>query len=248
MKKYLILIAAFLLFPALTAFAVPCNTIALYLDSASYSANVGNTTPVTITTYSPAACAASVSTLESDFSGSYAIVPATGTVIDCQGATCSYSVGAASATTTKAFSVGCDAAGTYNLQAYNNLTNNTSTVSTLTCNSTTTAPSITSFAASPSSIASGQSSTLSWVIATSSNPATSASIDNGIGSVSTSSGSSVVSPTVTTVYTLSANNANGTTTASTTVTVTAPSSNPITTFLIKGASLILKGLSLIIRG
>ena len=81
------------------------------------------------------------------------------------------------------------------------------------------APTITSFIASSSTIASGASSTLSWVIATSSNSATSASIDNGIGTVSTSSGTYVVAPTTTTTYTLSANNANGTTTASVTVTV-----------------------------
>ena len=111
--------------------------------------------------------------------------------------------------------------------------------------STSSVPAITYFTASPSSITSGQSATLSWNIATSSNPAISASIDNGIGSVSTSTGSTSVSPTITTTYTLSANNANGTTTATTTVTVSPPA---MATFLTKGMSLILKGLSLIIKG
>lgn len=58
-------------------------------------------------------------------------------------------------------------------------------------------PVISSFTASPATIAPGQSSTLSWVSA----GATSASIDNGVGPVPTS-GSVTVSPTQGTRYTL----------------------------------------------
>ena len=81
------------------------------------------------------------------------------------------------------------------------------------------APTISSFTASPSSIANGGSSTLSW---TSSN-ATSASIDQGIGSVATS-GSSVRSGlTVTTTFTLTVTNSVGVSvTATRTVTVVLP--------------------------
>jgi phospholipase C len=68
--------------------------------------------------------------------------------------------------------------------------------------------------ASPSSITAGQTSTLTW----STTNATTVSIDQGIGAVSPS-GTTVVSPTNTTQYTLTATGTGGTATASTTVTV-----------------------------
>ena len=79
-------------------------------------------------------------------------------------------------------------------------------------------PSVTidSFVASPTSITSGQSSTLSW---TTSN-ATSVSIDQGIGTVS-ADGSTTVWPTSTTTYTLTADGTGGPATRQVTVTVTA---------------------------
>lgn len=81
------------------------------------------------------------------------------------------------------------------------------------------APSISSFTASPTSIASGSSSTLSWITS----GANTVSIDHGVGNQSaTSTGSVSVSPSTTTIYTLTAVNSIGTTTATTTVTVTAP--------------------------
>ncbi|MGB7761734.1 MAG: OmpA family protein [Bryobacteraceae bacterium] len=71
------------------------------------------------------------------------------------------------------------------------------------------------FAASPSTIAAGGQSTLSW---TTSN-ATSVSISPGVGSVS-ANGSTTVSPAATTIYTISATGADGNTvTAPVTVTV-----------------------------
>jgi len=75
-------------------------------------------------------------------------------------------------------------------------------------------PVIASFTATPASITAGQSSTLQWSVQNS----TSVSISS-IGSVS-ASGTNNVSPTVTTVYTLTATNAAGSTTKTATVTVT----------------------------
>ena len=74
-------------------------------------------------------------------------------------------------------------------------------------------PSITSFEAVPSTVAIGESSTLSW----STTGATSVSIDNNIGAVT---GNSVkVSPKATSKYRLTAENKSGSTTADLTVTV-----------------------------
>ena len=68
--------------------------------------------------------------------------------------------------------------------------------------------------ASPSTITAGQTSTLTW----STTNATTVSIDQGIGIVP-ASGTTVVSPTNTTQYTLTATGSGGTATATTTVTV-----------------------------
>jgi len=77
------------------------------------------------------------------------------------------------------------------------------------------------FAPSPSSIAQGASSTLSWTSA----DATSAAIDNGVGTVTpVASGSVQVSPASTTTYTLTLNGPGGQTTKQATVTVNAPPS------------------------
>ena len=83
--------------------------------------------------------------------------------------------------------------------------------------------------AAPSSINGGETSTLTW---TTSN-ATTVSIDQGIGIVSPS-GTTVVSPTNTTRYTLTATGSGGTATASTTVTVETigTTNSPITHLII----------------
>ena len=76
-----------------------------------------------------------------------------------------------------------------------------------------------SLTASPTSIASGGSSTLTWATTN----ATSASIDNGVGAVSPVAGGSVaVSPTSTTTYTLTATGPGGVATSQATVTVAPP--------------------------
>ncbi len=71
------------------------------------------------------------------------------------------------------------------------------------------------FSASPDSILSGQSSILSWTTAN----ATSASINQGIGTVSLN-GSRTVAPVATTTYTITVKGSRGTVTAAATVTVT----------------------------
>ena len=87
------------------------------------------------------------------------------------------------------------------------------------------APTISSLTASPASIPSGSSSTLSWSVTGS--PAPTLTLDNGVGDVSGLT-SKAVSPTQTTTYTLTATNSQGTTSARATVTVTAPDTSPPT--------------------
>lgn len=79
-----------------------------------------------------------------------------------------------------------------------------------------TAPTISSFTASPSSIIAGQSSVLSWAAS----GATSFSVDNSVGTVTGSS--QAVSPAQTTTYTLTATNSSGSVTKTATVTVSVP--------------------------
>lgn len=78
-------------------------------------------------------------------------------------------------------------------------------------------PTITSFTASPSSIAAGHSATLSWRVT----GAASLTIGGGIGDVSTLT-TATVFPAQTTVYTLTATNTAGSASSQVTVTVTAP--------------------------
>ena len=81
-------------------------------------------------------------------------------------------------------------------------------------NSTT--PVIVSFVGNPTTISSGQSSTLAWAVT----GATSVSISS-LGAVA-ASGTQIVQPTATTTYVLTATNANGSSTANVTITVNAP--------------------------
>jgi hypothetical protein len=76
-------------------------------------------------------------------------------------------------------------------------------------------PTITSFAANPTGIAPGASTTLSWTTS----GATSLTITPGTFSSASATGSTSVSPTVTTTYTLTATNNYGSTTSTATVTV-----------------------------
>jgi len=78
-------------------------------------------------------------------------------------------------------------------------------------------PTIVSFAADPASITSGATTTLSWATA----GATSIAITPGTFTSTSASGSTDVSPTATTSYTLTASNASGSITSTAKVTVTA---------------------------
>jgi peptidoglycan-associated lipoprotein len=82
-------------------------------------------------------------------------------------------------------------------------------------------PTVAAFAAEPSSIERGQSSTLSWNVT----EATSVSIDNSIGAVQASA-SRRVFPGASTTYTLTATGPGGTKTATATVNVTEPPPPP----------------------
>ena len=84
-------------------------------------------------------------------------------------------------------------------------------------------PTISSFTASPASIASGSSSILSWATT----GAASIAITPGTFTSTSPSGSTSVSPTATTTYTLTATNASGPATATAKVTITA-SGGPLT--------------------
>jgi hypothetical protein len=83
-------------------------------------------------------------------------------------------------------------------------------------------PVIANFVVNPASITTGQSSTLLWQVT----GADTISI-TGLGSVA-ASGSKAVSPAATTIYVLTASNANGQVTQSATLTVTAPVTPPAT--------------------
>jgi hypothetical protein len=79
------------------------------------------------------------------------------------------------------------------------------------------APTIASFAAEPTAVTSGASSTLSWATT----GATSIAITPGTFTSTSASGSTGVSPTATTIYTLTATNASGSSSSTAQVTVTA---------------------------
>jgi hypothetical protein len=88
------------------------------------------------------------------------------------------------------------------------------------------APTITSFGANPTSISSGTSSTLTWATT----GATSISISPGGFNSTSANGSTSVSPAATTTYTLTATNTSGSATSTATVSVTAASAPTINSF------------------
>jgi DNA-binding beta-propeller fold protein YncE len=94
-------------------------------------------------------------------------------------------------------------------------------------------PVITSFTAKPTTIVSGQPTTLSWATT---GTIGSLSIDQGIGAVTGSSKS--VSPTTTTTYTLTASNSGGSASATVTVTVTPVPLPMITSFTAKPTTIV----------
>ena len=114
------------------------------------------------------------------------------------------------------------AAGAYSVRLtvedrWGNTDRRTRSVSVNACGPTLTAPTIGAFSADPTAISAGQSSTLTWAV-TGSAPIT-VSIDQGVGTV-TGQSSTTVSPTGTTTYTLTATNEAGYSSATATVNVT----------------------------
>lgn len=104
-------------------------------------------------------------------------------------------------------------------------------------------PVINSFEAGPPNVSAGESSTLSWTVV----GATTVKIDQGIGNVALT-GTRVVAPTATTVYTLTAFSAAGSVTATTQVIVTAatpppPAARPVVSSFIASPSSISLGSS-----
>jgi hypothetical protein len=99
-----------------------------------------------------------------------------------------------------------------------------------------TLPTIASFVASPSSINSGTTSTLSWAAA----GATSIAITPGTFTSTSTSGSTSMSPTATTTYTLAASNSFGSATSTATITVTAstPGGPTISSFTASPTSIV----------
>lgn len=113
-------------------------------------------------------------------------------------------------------SVSPSATTTYTLTATNRQKSAKATTTVTVQTGSGSKPTISSFTASPASIASGGSSTLSWATA----GATSVAITPGTFKSTSASGSTKVSPTASTSYTLTATNSSGSSTANTTVTVT----------------------------
>ena len=108
---------------------------------------------------------------------------------------------------------------------------------------TTQPPVIDSFDASPPTIAAGESSTLSWKVS----GAATASIDQGIGNVAMT-GTRVVSPSTTTIYTLTATSSTGASATATAQVIvsgaSAPSSLPVVnSFIASPASITAGGLA-----
>jgi chitodextrinase len=144
-------------------------------------------------------------------------------VTSVAGGILSYADTTVSANTTYSYSIKAyDAAGNYS-NASNSIQVTTPAV-------VVAPPVVSTFAAAPSSVVTGQSATLSWTVS----GASSVSVDNGIGTVSNVA-SKTVSPTQTTTYTLTAANSGGTTTARVTVTVSGPDTQPPATPILSSA-------------
>jgi hypothetical protein len=120
-----------------------------------------------------------------------------------------------STSATGSTSVSPTATTTYTLTAAEGAGSTTATATATV--GTSNKPVINTFTASPTSIASGSATTLSWATT----GATSIAITPGTFTSASSAGSTSVSPTATTTYTLSANNSAGSTTATAQVTVPA---------------------------
>jgi hypothetical protein len=202
-------------------------------NSVPLGSNSVTVTPTATTTYTltatnqngqSASATVSVTVVDKPVIGSFTASPSV--ISDAQSSTLSFSVTGATSLTINhgvgdvtgltSIAVSPSTTTTYLLTA-TSAAGSGSTSATVIAATTVTvvpAPVITNFTASPSTISSGQSSTLSWSVS----GATALSIDHGIGAVT---GNSVnVSPTATTTYTLTASNTVGSFTATSTAPAT----------------------------
>jgi hypothetical protein len=122
-----------------------------------------------------------------------------------------------SSATSGSISVSPTATTTYTLTATNATGSTTATAKVTVTPSSPGKPTINTFGANPTSIASGSSSMLAWTTS----GATTIAITPGTFTSTLGNGSTSVSPTATTTYTLTATNAAGSTNATAKVTVTA---------------------------
>jgi len=180
-------------------------SLVLAVILASFGCGGGSTTPKVKNPPTISSFSASPTTIHRGESStlSWTVSGATSLTID-QG------VGTVTGTTSK--SVSPTNTTTYTLTATN--ADGTKT-STCTVTIELVLPTINSFALSPTTITRGGTSTLTWNVS----GATSATIDQGIGTVSATSGTQTVNPTATTTYTLTATNSDGNKTATCTLNV-----------------------------
>lgn len=207
------------------------------LNSANSTAVTSNTvtvTPTTTTTYTltannsagkSAVATVVVNVVDKPVINSFIATPSI--ISDQQSSTLSWSVtgatgltinhGVGDVTGSNSVSVSPAATTTYQLIATNATGTGPSSATVIALATVTVVPTpvITNFTANPSTISGGQNSTLSWSV----NGATSLSIDNGIGDVTTKP-SATVSPAATTTYTLTAGNTVGSFTATATAQTT----------------------------
>jgi hypothetical protein len=181
------------------------NSAGTTTASAALIVNAGSAPTITSFAADPASISAGgQSTLRWDVKGASAV-------------TIDNDIGPQAATGSKSVTV--TTSTTYTLTATNNngSVTGTATVTVLAASS----PVITSFTANPSTITSGQTTTLQWAIS----GAKSATLDGA--AIDTTSGSKTVSPTANTTYTLVATNSAGSSTSKVTVTIATSTTLPV---------------------
>lgn len=189
---------------------LPTKTTTYTLVATNPAGSVTATATVTVGTATPPAITSFTATPSSVAAGSPATLQ--WNVNGATSVSISQGIGTVSSSGTQEVSPA--ATTTYTLTARNNAGSVTASTTVTVGAATTTAPVVTSFTASPMSITAGQSSTLQWNVS----GATSVSINQDIGTVA-ASGTRSVTPSATTIYTLTATNSFGTTTRSVTVAI-----------------------------
>jgi len=131
-----------------------CHGLTASLDSSTYSANVGSTFPV-VFTFTESNSGFCTEAIQDNTSGSFTTVPNTDIDIDCNGSACSSS---GLWTSPKTVTLKCEAAGTYTIRGADIHLNFGSDLftsnSTVTCNASASAPTVTTSAADTITISS----------------------------------------------------------------------------------------------